>query len=349
MLQYLGHWHEVRKTLKSAASPPLIDLRSPKEFSLGHIPGAINLPLLDDNERHQVGKLYKEAGTHAAISLGLEIFAAKCSSFLNQIEAHSKNTAVVLYCWRGGMRSRLVGLWLTYAGYEVKILKGGYKTFRQDTLLSLGSLAQHPKIVLHGRTGSGKTLLLRELAEQGYPTIDLERLANHRGSAFGDLAQEKISVTQQNFENTLYDAYLEVHSCPKILVELENFIGPVKVPQHIRESLQKSPMVFVDRHFADRVQILTQVYCQKWSPEMEQDFLTRLPLLKKYISSSDLEQIKIAIKDLNFSYVISQLLKLRYDRVYDKSLKRHQPQALAHFNLSEDGELAKSFLQKALT
>lgn len=348
MLQYIGHWHKVRKTLKSSTNLPLIDLRSPKEFSLGHIPGAINLPLLDNNERHQVGKLYKEAGTHAAVELGLEIFAAKCATFLGQIESLTPNS-IFLYCWRGGMRSRLVGLWLSYAGYKVKVLKGGYKSFRQDALLGLKSLAQHPKIVLHGRTGVGKTLILKELADQGFPTIDLEGLAKHRGSAFGDLDQEKNSVSQQNFENALYEAYLEVESFPKILVELENFIGPVKVPQHIRESLQKSPMVFIDRHFTDRVQILTQIYCQNWNTEKEQDFLSRLPMLQKYISSSDIEQIKTAIKNLHFSYVISQLLKLRYDRVYDKSLKRHQPQALAHFNLSEDEEAAKTFLQKALT
>ena len=219
MLQYCSHWKELRTDLKSGRLA-LIDLRSPKEFGLGHIPEAINIPLLDNTERHQIGKLYKESGKSEAVRLGLELFAAKSQSFLSQIETLSSANTIALYCWRGGMRSRLVGTWLALAQFNVRILKGGYKAFRRDVLDGIKNFSDHPKIVLNGRTGSGKTLFIKDMQESGYPVVDFEGLACHRGSAFGALAQGEASPTQQNFENQLYDAYLDVQKYPKILVEI---------------------------------------------------------------------------------------------------------------------------------
>jgi len=345
-LQYCSHWRDIRTTLKTGTFP-LVDLRSPKEFALGHIPRAINIPLLDNEERHQVGKLYKEGGKREAVHLGLEIFAAKAERFLFQIEQLAPQRTIAVHCWRGGMRSRLVGYWLSLAGFEVSILKGGYKSFRRDVHEGLDELAAHPKIVLNGRTGSGKTLFLKNFARE-QRAIDLEGLAHHRGSTFGGLAQEQDSPTQQNFENQIYDAYLDSKKSPKLLFEIENFIGPVCVPQRIRESLQLAPMIFLSREFEDRVQLLTQIYCENWDDEAEKQFQSNLVLLRKYISHEEEQKILHAIQRKDFSYAISQLLRLRYDRVYDKSLKRHQLQAIAHFNLSSDAEAAKVFVENAL-
>ena len=346
-MQYCSHWKDIRKDLKSGTFA-LIDLRSPKEFAQGHIPEAINLPLLDNDERHTVGKLYKEAGKYEAVTCGLAIFAAKAPTFLSQIESLTSAHDIAIYCWRGGMRSRLVGAWLSLARFKVRILKGGYKNFRRDVLESMQKFAEHPKIVLNGRTGSGKTLFLKDLQNRGYPAIDFEGIACHRGSAFGGLAQRESSPTQQNFENQLYDAYLEVETWPKILLEIENFIGPVRLPQKLRESLKTAPMVFLSRDFDDRVKLLTQIYCNDWNAKTEQEFVNNLPLLKKYLSGADQEQMIQAMRQRNFGELVSQLLRLRYDRVYDKSLTRHQSQAMAHFNLSQEEAAATEFLQNVL-
>ncbi len=347
-MEYCKHWRELRHDIKSRAYP-LLDLRSPKEFELGHIPNAFNLPLLNNEERHQVGKLYKEAGKSEAVARGLEIFAAKASNFLAEIEKLAPNKKLAVHCWRGGMRSYLVGYWLSLAGFEVRILKGGYKSFRKDVLEGIDRLAQHPKIVLNGRTGSGKTLFIEDLIKRGCAAINLEALAHHRGSTFGGLAQKEKSPTQQNFENQLYDVYLDFEKAPRILLEIENFIGPVCVPQHIRESLQSSPMIFISRNFEDRVAILEKTYCEEWSAEAEAEFTCNIVLLRKYLSQEEEIKIVQAIQRKDFSYAISQLLTLRYDKVYDKSLRRHQQQALAHFNLSSEEDAAKDFVQKALT
>lgn len=346
-MRYCKHWRNIRAQIKPGKFP-LIDLRSPKEFALGHIPGAVNLPLLDNEERHQVGKLYKEAGKAEAVSLGLELFAAKAERFLEEVEKLAPTKTLSLHCWRGGMRSRLVAYWLSLAGFEVVLLEGGYKKFRKDVLEGLDKFAAHPKIVLNGRTGSGKTLFLIDFVQKSC-AIDLEGIARHRGSTFGGLAQVEDSPTQQNFENQIYDAYLNCESSPKLLVEIENFIGPVSVPQRIRESLQKSPMIFLSRDFEDRVRLLNEIYCENWNAEAETQFVSNLTLLRKYLSHEEELKIIQAIQRKDFSYAISQLLRLRYDPVYDKGLKRHELQAIAHFNLSSDAETAKVFVENALT
>jgi tRNA 2-selenouridine synthase len=342
------HWEDVREKLKKNGEP-LFDLRSEKEFTLGHIPGALNLPLLNNEERHEVGKLYKEEGKSLAVARGLEIFSQKAEDFLKKIEKRVRTQSLTLYCWRGGMRSGLMAQWLTLAGYDVTVLKGGYKNFRRDVLLRLEQLAEHPKLVLNGRTGSGKTEFLAHIQQLGYPAIDLEHLARHRGSTFGGIAQKESCPSQQNFENTLYEAYLDYKTSPCILFEIENFIGPVCVPQRVRESLQKSPMIFLTRNFEDRVSLLERTYCEGWNDETEKEFFIRLPLLRKYISLQEEQNILRAIQKKDFSYAISQLLRLRYDRVYDKSLSRHQQQALAHFNLSCEETLAVEFVKRALS
>ena len=328
---------------------PLLDLRSEKEFYLGHIPRAVNLPLLNNQERHEIGTLYKHEGKSPAVSRGLEIFAEKADVFLQKVETLAPDKKLILYCWRGGMRSRLVAYWLTLAGFQVEVIRGGYKSFRRDVLDGLDKLARHPKLVLNGRTGSGKSQFLEDMRARGCGVINLEQLAQHRGSTFGGIAQKESSPSQQTFENLLYEAYLQVSSHPRLLLEIENFIGPVSVPQRVRESLRGSPMIFLSRNFEDRLDLIQKVYCEGWNRETEYEFISNLVLLRKYLSRAEEEEIILAVRRKDFSFAISQLLQLRYDRVYDKSLKRHQQQAIAHFNLSEEEELARSYVQKILT
>lgn len=341
-------WRRLRDEIRSG-SMPIVDLRSPKEYARGRIPEAVNIPLLDDAERHRVGLTYKTVGKTEATQIGLELFACKSSNFLSQLDqAVGPDNALVLYCWRGGMRSNLVASWLAAMGYHVHLLEGGYKMFRREILSNLDRLAQHELLVLNGRTGSGKTDIIQELLTEGSPVIDLEGLASHRGSAFGGFAQAKMSPTQQDFENSLVDRYLEIDSHPVILIEIENYIGPIAVPKGLRENICRSKMIFVSRDFDDRVRKLADTYVKNWDETQDAMFIEKMELLSKFISQKDRRIILDAVERRDFAVVVEALLKLRYDRSYDKGLKKHESQRIANLDLTVDWAGSLSLIRQKL-
>ena len=167
----------------------LLDVRSPGEFAQGHLPGAHSLPMFSDEERAAVGTAYKEEGNQAAVELGLEFVGPKMRSLVTQarvlLESHADRKPVLLYCWRGGMRSGSVDWLLRTAGIPVSRCEGGYKACRAELR---GALCQpRPYVVLGGMTGTAKTAVLRRLQALGRRTVDLEAMADHFGSAFGNL------------------------------------------------------------------------------------------------------------------------------------------------------------------
>ena len=341
-------WSDVRKRIKQKQYA-LLDLRSEGEFAKGAIPHAKNFPLLDNDERAAVGTLYKKEGKGPATRMGLELFADKAEQFLESCTSYFNGfDRVVIYCWRGGMRSRLVGMWLEAAGIPVMILEGGYKSFRTFVLHSLDELAQREFIVLNGLTGSGKTQLIKDMIMEGNSAIGFEGIANHRGSAFGGFAQAKPSPTQQGFENQLADIYLDLKQTNKILVELENNIGPVCLSKALRNALCASPMVYLDRDFDDRVIFLAQEYAENWNETEEKKFLLQAEQVKRFLSAEDFNKICECIRQRNFKAVITILLKNRYDKAYGKSQKRHQKQMIARFNISTDSASAKDYLRQYL-
>jgi tRNA 2-selenouridine synthase len=225
---------------------PLIDLRSPAEFAQGAFPHAINLPLLTDPERAAIGTCYKANGQHAAIELGETLVAgavrrARVDAWLAFIGAHPN---AVLYCWRGGLRSQIVQEWLRRKGLAVARIDGGYKALRRTCLEVIDQVcaASWPRlIVLGGRTGSGKTELLNEFVA----AIDLERLANHRGSAFG--ATFTPQPTPIGFENALAIELLPHLQQPHVLLEDESrTIGRLALPANLHATMQTAPLIVLD-------------------------------------------------------------------------------------------------------
>ena len=218
----------------------LLDTRSPSEYRQAHIPGAINLPLLNDEHRAAVGTAYKQQGRDAAVLLGFELVGPSFAGFVKQVRELTENREISLYCWRGGMRSGIMAWVLELAGYRVHVLKGGYKAYRARVREQLAT--PMPLRVLGGRTGSGKTELLQALAAAGEQVIDLEALANHKGSAFGGLGQEPQPSNEQ-FENLLAGRIGKLDPARRVWIENESrTIGRVKLPDTLYEAIRNAPV-----------------------------------------------------------------------------------------------------------
>jgi tRNA 2-selenouridine synthase len=192
---------DIAEFLKLAEEIPVTDVRSPKEYEEGHIPGAINIPLFDDEERARVGTKYKKEGRIAAIMEGLDLSGPRMTEKLRKALQTAKNGKLLVHCWRGGMRSEAMAWLFSLSGIQTTVLEGGYKSYRHLVLDTLA--AEREMIILGGMTGSSKTHILRHLKQQGRQVVDLESLANHKGSAFGALGQLPQPSTEQ-FANDLY-------------------------------------------------------------------------------------------------------------------------------------------------
>ena len=238
----------------------LIDVRAPIEFAKGAFPHTINLPLMSDEERHLVGIRYKEAGNNKAVELGHqlvsgEIKAARIEAWIKQIKTHPQT---LLYCFRGGQRSQITQQWLSEVGITVPRLQGGYKAFRTYLMEQLESITLDKEIlVIGGHTGSGKTILLKKLQE----SIDLEGIANHRGSSFGRYASPQ--PTQIDFENTL--AYhLIAHDAAahtRLIIEDESRnIGRVYIPPTLFSQFTQAKVILLESTIEERIEITYDEY-----------------------------------------------------------------------------------------
>jgi tRNA 2-selenouridine synthase len=248
----------VQDFLQASAEIPVIDVRSPGEFLRGHIPGAHNIPLFNNEERALVGTKYKQVGKEEAVLLGLEIVGPKMASFVREAKEMSKNGKVLVHCWRGGMRSGSFAWLLNTSGVEAITLKQGYKAYRRHVLKSFAS--PYTLIVLGGETGSGKTEILASLKERGEQVIDLEALAHHKGSAFGALGQQPQPGVEE-FENLLYTELRGLDANRRIWVEDESkSIGRVFIPPDFWQQMKQAMMFRIALPKEARVERLLKEY-----------------------------------------------------------------------------------------
>jgi len=243
----------------------LIDVRSPSEYNHAHIPGAISLPLLSDEERKVVGTLYKQQSRELAIKKGLDFFGVKMRKMVEEIETlikhkHDSNlNTLVIHCWRGGMRSATVAWLFDLYGFKVYTIEGGYKKYRHWVIEKFDQ--NYPIEIIGGYTGSAKTEIIQSLKLVGEQTIDLEGLANHKGSAFGAIGMP-VQPSQEMFENLLateLSKYKEVKTT--IWVEDESQrIGLVNIPQPLWNQLRTKQVYFFDIPFEERLNYLVLTY-----------------------------------------------------------------------------------------
>ena len=224
---------------------PLIDVRSPGEYEKGHIVGAVNIPLFSNEERARVGTVYVQKSKEKAIELGYEYVTPKLDWFIEESRKVAGQLALVIHCWRGGMRSQAFAEHLNSNGFkEVFILDGGYKAYR-NFMLAFFEQSFHLRI-LGGYTGSGKTYILKELDALGEQIIDLEEIAHHKGSAFGAIG-EIAQPTQEQFENNLFTNLRQLNRKEPIWVEDESHnIGRINTPMVFFKQMREQAVYFID-------------------------------------------------------------------------------------------------------
>jgi len=260
----------------------LVDVRSSGEYLEASIPGAVNVPLFDDEERAAVGCTYKEEGTEKAKIVGLYLVAPKLPLLVDTIVKEADGREILLYCWRGGMRSRSLAVVLDVMNYPVSILHGGYKAFRRSVVSWLNNAAVNkPVFVLNGLTGVGKTLVIKQLMEMGVPAIDLENMANHRGSVFGSIGLGR-PRSQKDFEALLFLELKKHEFAPYLIMEGEGKrIGPVVLPDFIFKALCEGPHILLETGIDVRAARITEQYSSSADDNKEQLVKAVLSLEKR--------------------------------------------------------------------
>jgi len=332
----------IEKFLELANQFPVIDVRSPGEYDHAHIPGALNLPLFSDEERKTVGTTYKQESREQAIKLGLDFFGPKMSKMVEEIQSivNSRKSIVVdsrlstkdsllLYCWRGGMRSAGVAWLMDLYGFKVYTLIGGYKKFRNHVLDTFKLPFQFK--ILGGYTGSGKTEMLKALEKQGEFVVDLEGIANHKGSAFGKLGMPK-QPRQEMFENLLAKKLNEIAKkksearnqnsdirIPTWLEDESQRIGDLNIPTVLWKRMRQSPVYFIEIPFEERLKHVVEEYSQ-YDKETLVNCIERI---KERLGGLE---TKNAIKYLDEdNYIESFRILLKYyDKWYFKSLHNRE-------------------------
>ena len=317
----------------------VLDARSEREFAQSHIPQAVNLPILNNTERDIVGTFYKQRGSEKAILKGFELVGPRFHEIQQQALALFPEKKILLYCWRGGMRSQIMSWLLGMVGFEVLRLKGGYKTYRTFTYETVRKPFSY--LVLGGKTGTGKTELLQALATQGEQVLDLEGIANHKGSSFGGIGQEKQPSVEQ-FENLLAESLLKFDPTQTIWVEDESRrIGSVILPDGFYQQLDNSPLVVISRTKEERIQHIKKQYA--FLPKEE--LAKAVSRLKRKLGGERTTQALADIAEDNHQSWIQNML-IYYDKTYEFDLTKRLRKSRTHIPL--EGETVKNACNKLL-
>lgn len=317
---------------------PLIDVRTPAEFAQGHIPGAFNIPLFSNEERVQVGTTYKQQSREDAILLGFDLTGAKWSGFIREALKISPDKKVAVHCWRGGMRSGAMAWAFDLYGFEVQVIKGGYKSYRRWAMQQFA--VSRRLTVLGGMTGSGKTDLLKQLGKLGEQIIDLEELAQHKGSAYGTLGH-LVQPTQEQFENDLALAISKTDTGKQVWVEDESLtIGKRFIPKALWVQMRASPMINLKVSSDQRVAKLAAEY-----GTLDKGFLKEAT--ERIWKRLGPEQTKQAIEAISEGRMedFVRIVLVYYDKSYKKGLAMHD-QALVFPFYAEDAEQLIDFSEQ---
>ncbi|WP_162428337.1 tRNA 2-selenouridine(34) synthase MnmH [Pontibacter pudoricolor] len=299
----------IEEFLRKAEKLPVLDARAPKEYEAGHILQAQSFPIFTDEERAIVGTSYKKQGHDPAVLLGLDLFGPKMSQFVKEATKIAPDKEVLLHCWRGGMRSGAMAWLLSFAGFKVHLLQGGYKAYRH--FIQEQFAKPWPIVVLSGFTGSGKTDILPHLQQLGQQTIDLEGLAHHKGSAFGSIGMPA-QPTTEHFENLLASELLKLNPQQAVWFEDEGVtIGRIKMPHEFFTNMQQRPTIVIDIPKRLRVQKLANEYCRTDNTLLESSILK----IKKRLGGLATQEALDAIATGDMEKMVEIALTY-YDKAY---------------------------------
>jgi len=294
----------------------LIDVRSEDEYSEATIPGAVNIPVLNNEERAAVGTLYRHDGADQARRLGLDLVSPKLPEKVAAVDQLSGNKRLAVFCWRGGQRSQFMASVLDTMGYPVYRVVGGYKAYRRyvNEYLDREELSQRT-VVLHGLTGVGKTEVLNRLDQKGLPTLDLEGLAQHRGSVYGKIGLPP-SPTQKAFESSIVWFLTGIGDRGIFVVECESRrVGNLLVPTPLMNSMKKGVRVLLYASLENRVKRIREVYTAG-AGENVKELQSATSSLEKKIGRTRVEELNQMLAEKNFDSVFAYLLKSYYDPLY---------------------------------
>lgn len=313
---------DIQEFIRLASTYLVIDVRSPKEYRQAHFPGAVSIPLFSDEERKQVGTTYKQQSREAAIKIGLDFYGPKMREMLSKAETlldKRGQKKVIVHCWRGGMRSAAVAWLLDLYGFDVYTLEGGYKSFRNWALAQFEK--KYNLHILGGNTGSGKTEILQEFKKRGLAVIDLEGLAQHKGSAFGNLDNHPQNSTE-HFENelalALYRLTQEHSETVEIWLESESSrIGQVNIPHRLFDQMKLAQRTNIEVPFEERLNFICKAYGQYSS----ESIIEATKRIKKRLGGLRMQQCIEYIEqgDLKSAF---RILLAYYDKAYDKSRQK---------------------------
>ena len=317
---------------------PFIDVRAPSEFILGAVPTSKNLPILSNNERTEVGKMYKENGNEAAIEKGYSLVNGKIKDkrISNWIKFVKRNPQAQMYCARGGQRSKIAQNWLKEIGVDIDIVEGGFKALRNTCIEVLDSASSDNKewIIIAGKTGSGKTKMIKQISN----SIDLEGLANHRGSAFGGF--ETLQPTQINFENNLAYQYLNISSNKVYIEDESKTIGRLVIPKKFFNKMNSSTLVLIQEPMENRIKNIYNEYVSKEIELTDEhkvliSLRSKLQKISKRLGGTNYKIVDNLIKDAfqkndyNIHYEwIKTLLESYYDKMYDYQINQKKDRCI---------------------
>jgi tRNA 2-selenouridine synthase len=316
----------------------LIDVRSESEFFQGRIPGAVNLPLLNDEARKEVGITYKQQGKNAAVEKGFELTGGKFYGFIKAVKdylqlkqqtTNDKSDTILLYCWRGGMRSSIMSWLLETAGIPTLLLKGGYKSYRRWALEQIE--AERKIIILGGKTGNGKTFLLNQLKKSGQQILDLEALANHRGSAFGAIGMEP-QPRQEHFENLI--AFELAKTNPNQILWVENEsrkVGSLKIPDILFNRMLAAPLVEIILSYEERINRIDDEYGKFPVEELKANTIK----LERALGGARMKEAVQLLEENKIREWIKMMLEY-YDKTYEYGLSLRSPEQISKIEFTPD-------------
>ena len=339
---------ETAEFLNSFQENVLIDVRSEAEYQQGHIPAAVNIPILNDEHRKLVGLCYKQKGREEAVKLGFELVGPLFSILIEKVSTIALQKKLSIYCWRGGMRSNIMAWVLNLSGFKINLLKGGYKKYRKLMLETL-ERNDFEMIILGGRTGSGKTEILNELSCCGHQVVDLEGYAHHKGSAFGGLGQLP-QPTQEQFENFIaHRLYYFDKSKPVFFENESRLIGKRHLPNTLYDSMRAAKVIEIQLSMNERIKRILKEYGHFSSDEL--CFHTRR--IEKRLGNLRMRNAIEAIENNNLETWVKIMISY-YDDLYEHSNSQRSKETIFQisidvFNKSEiSNTIQYNYLQRLI-